>query len=122
MRREPIKAVAEAPGDERPVGGQPDRQVLTRERPKLKKPDMYTVVLLNDDYTPMEFVVWVLQVVFHQPDAEATRLMLQVHKTGRGACGVFTHDVARSKAIQVEALAKRHEHPLQARLEVVGAA
>jgi len=109
------------PVDGRPMGGRPREQLLTRERSKLKKPDMYRVVLLNDDYTPMEFVVWVLQVVFHKPDAEATRLMLQVHKTGRGACGVFSLDVARTKAIQVETLAKRHEHPLQARLEVIGA-
>jgi len=98
----------------------PDReQVLTEERVKPKKPRMYSVVLLNDDYTPMEFVVWVLRVVFHKPQDEATRLMLQVHNHGRGVCGVFTYDVARSKAAQVETLARKHEHPLQARLEAV---
>jgi len=80
---------------------------------------MYGVVLLNDDYTPMEFVVWILRVVFHKSQDEATRLMLQVHNLGRGVCGVFTYDVARSKAVQVEALARKHEHPLQARLEAM---
>ena len=94
-------------------------QVLTQERVKPKKPLMYRVVLLNDDYTPMEFVVWVLRVVFHKPLDEATRLMLQVHNHGRGVCGVFTFDVARSKAAQVDTLALKHEHPLQTRLEVV---
>jgi ATP-dependent Clp protease adaptor protein ClpS len=94
-------------------------EVLTEERVKPKKPRMYRVVLLNDDYTPMEFVVWVLRVVFHKPMDEATRLMLQVHNQGRGVCGVFTYDVARSKATQVQTLARKHEHPLEARLEVV---
>lgn len=98
----------------------PDReQVVTEERVKPKKPRMYLVVLLNDDYTPMEFVVWILRVVFHKPHDEATRLMLQVHNHGRGVCGAFTYDVARSKAAQVETLARKHEHPLQARLEAV---
>ena len=94
-------------------------QVLTEERVKPKKPRMYRVVMLNDDYTPMEFVVWVLRVVFHKATDEATRLMLQVHNQGRGVCGVFTFDVARSKATQVETLARKHEHPLQTCLEVV---
>ena len=80
---------------------------------------MYRVVLLNDDYTPMEFVVWVLQVVFHKGQEEATRLMLDVHMKGKGVCGVFTLDVARTKAQQVERLARKHDHPLQTELEVV---
>lgn len=82
---------------------------------------MYRVVMLNDDYTPMEFVVWVLQVVFHKGTEEATRLMLDVHTKGKGACGVYTLDVARTKAQQVERLARRHDHPLQCELEVVEA-
>lgn len=94
-------------------------RILTEERVKPKKPRMYSVVLLNDDYTPMEFVVWILRVVFHKAQDEATRLMLQVHNHGRGVCGVFTYDVARSKAAQVETLARKHEHPLQAKLEAV---
>ena len=80
---------------------------------------MYGVVLLNDDYTPMEFVVWVLRVVFHKEQAEATRLMLDVHTKGKGLCGVFTYDVARSKAVQVEGLAAKHDYPLKCRLEAV---
>ncbi len=94
--------------------------VLTEERRKVLRPPMYRVVLLNDDYTPMEFVVWILQSVFYKTPAEATRLMLDVHNQGKGLCGVFTHDVARTKALQVEAQAKRHEHPLQCRLEACG--
>ena len=93
--------------------------VLAEKRIKAKRPPMYRVVLLNDDYTPMEFVVWVLQVVFHKGQEESTRLMLDVHKTGKGICGVFTYDVARSKAYQVEKLAQEHEHPLQCQLEAV---
>jgi ATP-dependent Clp protease adaptor protein ClpS len=93
--------------------------VVIEERARPKKPLMYRVVLLNDDYTPMEFVVWVLQVVFHKGTEEATRLMLDVHTKGKGACGVFTLDVARTKAQQVQRLARRHEHPLQCELEAV---
>ncbi len=94
-------------------------QLVTEERVRPKKPRMYGVLLLNDDYTPMEFVVWVLRVVFNKEQSEATRLMLDVHTTGKGLCGVFTHDVARSKAAQVETLAAKHEYPLKCRLEAV---
>ena len=96
-----------------------DTQTLTRERPKLKKPRRYRVVLLNDDYTPMEFVVWLVINVFHLPQAEATRLMLTVHKTGRGVAGVYPYDIARTKAYQAQALAEQHEHPLQCVLEAI---
>jgi ATP-dependent Clp protease adaptor protein ClpS len=94
-------------------------EVVTEGRVRPKKPKMYRVVLLNDDYTPMEFVVWVLQTVFRKPQDEAMRLMLQVHHRGKGICGVFTFDVARTKARQVMDLARRHDHPLQCELEVV---
>ena len=93
--------------------------LIVEERRKTKRPPMYRVVLLNDDYTPMEFVVWVLQIVFHKGQEEATRLMLDVHTKGKGVCGVYTLDVARTKAHQVERLARRHDHPLQTELEVV---
>ncbi|RMD83960.1 MAG: ATP-dependent Clp protease adapter ClpS, partial [Candidatus Dadabacteria bacterium] len=83
------------------------------------RPRMYRVVLLNDDYTPMDFVVWVLRCVFHKPHDEATRLMLEVHTRGRGVCGVYTYDVARTKAKQVETLAAKHEHPLRCDVEAV---
>jgi len=94
-------------------------RVLVEERVKPKKPRMYGVVLLNDDYTPMEFVVWVLRVVFHKGQAEATRLMLDVHNKGKGLCGVFTYDVARTKAQQVENLAAKQDYPLKCELEAV---
>ncbi|HYC01212.1 MAG TPA: ATP-dependent Clp protease adapter ClpS [Candidatus Limnocylindrales bacterium] len=94
-------------------------QVLSREKTRLKRPPMYAVVLLNDDYTPMEFVVWILQMVFYKDHAEATRLMLQVHHEGRGVAGIFTHDVARTKAVQVEQMARKHEHPLACTIEAV---
>ena len=97
-----------------------EKPVVVRERARTKKPPMYRVLMLNDDYTPMEFVVWVLQAVFFKGAEEATRLMLDVHNQGRGVCGVFTFDVARTKARKVEELAKRHEHPLQCRLEAIG--
>ena len=92
-------------------------QVLSREKTRLKRPPMYACVLLNDDYTPMEFVVWILQMIFFKDQAEATRLMLQVHQTGRGVAGIFTHDVARTKAVQVEQMARKHEHPLACIIE-----
>lgn len=102
-------------------GKEPDRRqredVLTRERPKTRRPPMFRVVLLNDDYTPMEFVVWILQGVFHKSPEEATRLMLDVHNKGKGICGVFTHDVASTKAATVMQLAEQNQHPLQAVLE-----
>ena len=90
---------------------------MVQERTRLKRPPMYAVVLLNDDYTPMEFVVWILQTVFFKGREEANRLMLQVHQEGRGVAGVFTHDVARTKAVQVEQLARKHEHPLACSIE-----
>ena len=93
--------------------------VITKPKARTKTPSMYKVLLLNDDYTPMEFVVWVLRVVFNKEQSEATRLMLDVHTTGKGLCGVFTYDVAKSKAAQVETLAAKHEYPLKCRLEAV---
>ena len=106
---------------EKPREGLREGPVVTRERAKArpKKPPMYRVLMLNDDYTPMEFVVWVLQAVFSKTEDEATRLMLDVHNFGKGICGVFSFDVARSKARQVEELARRHEHPLQCDLETI---
>ena len=95
-------------------------QVLTVKKTRQAKPPMYAVVLLNDDYTPMEFVVWILRGIFHKTEAEATKLMLQIHNHGRGVCGIYTHDVARSKAAQVENVAKRAEHPLACIIEACG--
>lgn len=92
-------------------------QIVVQEKTRLKRPPMYAVILLNDDYTPMEFVVWVLQTLFFKNHDEATRVMLQVHKEGKGIAGVFTHDVARTKLVQVEQVARKHEHPLACMIE-----
>jgi len=91
---------------------------LQEERPKLKRPPMYKVVLLNDDYTPMEFVVDVLQRFFSMDREKATRVMLAVHTEGKGVCGVFSRDVAETKAAQVNQYSRESEHPLMCEIEV----
>ena len=91
--------------------------VVTRTKPKTKKPSMYRVLLLNDDYSPMEFVVHVLERFFHKNVEEATRIMLHVHQNGVGECGVYTYEVAETKVVQVMDLAKQHQHPLQCVME-----
>jgi ATP-dependent Clp protease adaptor protein ClpS len=91
--------------------------VLKPSEAKVKPPPMFQVVMYNDDYTPMEFVVWLLQTLFFKSRDEATRVMLQVHNDGKGIAGVYTHDVARTKAVQVEQIAKKHEHPLACLIE-----
>ncbi len=93
---------------------------LTRARPKTKKPSMYKVLMLNDDYTPMEFVVEVLRCIFKKDFDEATGIMLQVHHRGVGVCGVYTYEVAEAKANQVMDLARRQQHPLQCQVEKDG--
>ena len=87
--------------DRRRDDGRPDTGVVTRTRPKTKKPSMYKVLLLNDDYTPMEFVVHVLQKYFHKGPEDAARIMLHVHQKGVGVCGVYPFDVAETKVTQV---------------------
>lgn len=86
-------------------------------KPKTKKPSMYKVLMLNDDYTPMEFVVHVLERFFQKTREEATRIMLHVHQRGVGLCGVYTYEVAETKVTQVMDFARRHQHPLQCTLE-----
>ena len=98
-------------------GNRSDTSVVVRTRVKTKKPSMYKVIMLNDDYTPMEFVVEVLQRFFSKNRDEATRIMLHVHRRGVGVCGVYTFDVAKSKANEVVAFARHHEHPLQCEVE-----
>lgn len=88
-------------------------------RPELKRPSMYRVVMLNDDYTPMEFVVGVLQMLFNMNLEQATQVMLAVHTQGKGLCGVFTKDIAETKAAQVIALARENQHPLMCEIERV---
>jgi ATP-dependent Clp protease adaptor protein ClpS len=91
--------------------------VATRTRPKTKKPSNYKVLMLNDDYTPMEFVVLVLQRFFSMDIEDATRVMLQVHQQGIAVCGVFTYEVAETKVAQVVDFARENQHPLQCTLE-----
>ena len=91
--------------------------VATRTRPKTKKPSNYKVLMLNDDYTPMEFVVLVLQQFFSMSIEDATRVMLQVHQQGVAVCGVFTYEVAETKVTQVIDFARENQHPLQCTLE-----
>lgn len=98
-------------GDDSTIG------VITRSKPKTKKPSLYKVLLLNDDYTPMEFVVFVLQSCFSKNAEEATTIMLHVHQNGVGVCGLFTYEVAETKVSQVVDLARQYEHPLQCTME-----
>lgn len=91
--------------------------LVTKTRPKTKKPSLYKVLLLNDDYTPMEFVVHVLEKYFTKGREEATRIMLHVHRKGVGICGVFTYEVAETKMTQVMDFARQHGHPLQCTME-----
>ena len=95
----------------------PDIGTVTQTRVRTKKPSLYRVLLLNDDYTPMEFVVFVLERFFNRSREQATRIMLHVHQKGVGLCGVYTYEVAETKVAQVLDLAQRHEHPLQCVME-----
>lgn len=107
-------------GDDHEEGGpDPDKKsgVLLKTRPKTKKPSMYKVLLLNDDYTPMEFVVLVLEKFFNKSKQEATDIMLHVHRKGVGICGVYTFEVAETKVSQVMDFARSHEQPLQCTME-----
>ncbi len=106
------------------MGGDTDRNnddgqtgVIVRSRTKTKKPAMYKVLMLNDDYTPMEFVVHVLERFFAKNREEATRIMLHVHQRGVGICGVYTYEVAETKVTQTMEFARKHQHPLQCTLE-----
>ena len=86
-------------------------------KPKLKKPPLFKVVLVNDDYTPMEFVVEVLQVFFSLDQEKATRVMLHVHTKGKGVCGVYTREIAETKVAQVNQYSQEHKHPLLCEME-----
>ncbi|ORU93571.1 MAG: ATP-dependent Clp protease adaptor ClpS [Cycloclasticus sp. symbiont of Poecilosclerida sp. N] len=93
---------------------------LQEARLKLAKPPMYKVLLLNDDFTPMDFVVSILQTLFYKDKEEAVRITMNVHTSGIGVCGVYTKDVAETKTQQVIAYAQENQHPLQCTLEEVG--
>jgi ATP-dependent Clp protease adaptor protein ClpS len=91
--------------------------IATKARPKTKKPSLYKVIILNDDYTPMEFVVHVLERFFNKNHEDAIQIMLHVHRHGVGVCGVFTYEVAETKVAQVIEFSRRHQHPLQCTME-----
>ncbi|MDM8560065.1 ATP-dependent Clp protease adapter ClpS [Candidatus Parabeggiatoa sp. HSG14] len=97
-----------------------DEDVLEREeQPKLKRPPLYKVILLNDDYTPMDFVVQVLEVFFGKGRESATNIMLQVHTQGKGICGTYSRDIAETKVAQVNNYARENQHPLLCTMEEV---
>jgi ATP-dependent Clp protease adaptor protein ClpS len=116
-------AAASAPrmgDDENPAGGGtggPATSVIAKVKPKTKRPNLYRVLILNDDYTPMEFVVHVLEKFFQKDVEAATKIMLHVHHHGIGECGVFTYEIAETKVTQVMDFARKHQHPLQCVME-----
>ncbi len=91
---------------------------IERVKPRLQRPRMYKVVMMNDDYTPMDFVVHVLELFFNMHREQATHIMLKVHTEGRAVCGTYTRDIAETKAEQVNAYARQNEHPLLCNIEV----
>ena len=101
----------------RPDDGDSGTGIATKTRSKTKRPSLYRVLLLNDDYTPMEFVVHVLERFFSKGREEATRIMLHVHQHGVGECGTYTYEVAETKVTQVMDFARKHQHPLQCVME-----
>ncbi len=113
-----LPPLGSTPGGTPPPGDTtPNTGVVVKTRPRTKKPAMYKVLMLNDDYTPMEFVVHVLERFFQKNRDEATRIMLHVHRRGVGVCGVFTYEVAETKVTQVMDLARQNQHPLQCTIE-----
>lgn len=98
-------------------GGAPQTGIITRTKPRTQRPSMYKVLILNDDYTPMEFVVHVLERFFNKNREEATAIMLHVHRKGVGVCGVYPYEIAETKVNHVVDFARKHEHPLQCTLE-----
>jgi ATP-dependent Clp protease adaptor protein ClpS len=118
----PAKSAPSAPrmsNDENrtPGTGGPSTSVITKVKPKTKRPNLYRVLILNDDYTPMEFVVHVLEKFFQKDAEAATKIMLHVHHHGIGECGVFTYEIAETKVTQVMDFARKHQHPLQCVME-----
>jgi ATP-dependent Clp protease adaptor protein ClpS len=106
-------------GDERKRRGDtgPGTAIITKTKPQTKRPNMYRVLILNDDYTPMEFVVHVLERFFNKDSESAHRIMMHVHNHGVGECGVYTYEVAETKVTQVMDFSRKHQHPLQCVME-----
>jgi ATP-dependent Clp protease adaptor protein ClpS len=103
--------------DDRPPEHDGDELVITKQRPKTEKPPLYKVILLNDDFTPMDFVILILKKFFSKSDAEATQVMMQVHNDGAGLAGVYTFEVAETKVYSVNEFSRRHKHPLKCIME-----
>jgi ATP-dependent Clp protease adaptor protein ClpS len=97
--------------------GSPGTSVISKTKPQTKRPSLYRVLLLNDDYTPMEFVVHVLERFFNKNQEAAYRIMMHVHQHGIGECGIYTYEVAETKVTQVMDFARKHQHPLQCVME-----
>jgi ATP-dependent Clp protease adaptor protein ClpS len=110
-------AMSERKNQDPGQGNGTSTNVVVKSRTKTKKPSMYKVLMLNDDYTPMEFVVHVLESFFGKDREEATQIMLHVHHRGVGVCGVYSYEVAETKVTQVIDYARKHQHPLQCTLE-----
>lgn len=110
----PRAAIGPEDGDGR---GNGNASLLTRTKTRTKKPNLYRVLLLNDDYTPMEFVIHVLERFFNKDRDTATQIMLHVHQNGVGVCGVFTYEIAETKVTQVMDFSRKHQHPLQCVME-----
>lgn len=99
------------------LGPYEDGLAIEEAKPKLKRPPMYKVILLNDDYTPMEFVVHILEAFFGMDRERATHIMLNVHTQGKGICGIYTRDIAETKVAQVNDYSRQHDHPLMCTME-----
>ena len=100
------------------TGHHPDESLVVQEaKPKLKRPPLFKVILINDDYTPMEFVVHILEVFFSLNRETATRIMLEVHTRGKGICGIYTHEIAETKVSQVNCYSRENQHPLLCTME-----
>ena len=102
---------------DQPDIGENSDLAVEEERPSVKEPPLYRVVLLNDDYTPMEFVVEILETIFGMERTRATQVMLEVHTKGKGVCGVYNFEIAETKVAQVMGIAKQHQHPLLCTME-----
>ena len=113
----PMKDSGDNNDDGKNGSGNTGTGIVTKTRPKTKKPSLYKVLLLNDDYTPMEFVVHILEKIFGKTREEAVDVMLHVHRHGVGICGIFTFEVAETKVAQVIEFSRRHQHPLQCTME-----
>lgn len=111
--------MADEPSDNDPENDAPDPEsgLMLKVRPKTRKPSMYKVLLLNDDYTPMDFVIHVLESFFNKDRQEATEIMMHVHRRGVGVCGIYTYEIAETKVTQVMDFARKHEQPLQCTME-----